>query len=267
MFKLCLAKDTINVQADYVLDSIDKFYVTLDFLTPKFEGKWVFLLIDPSIAFTKELVRNESIPDWVDIYIQMSQKKINEVTRDFPNLAPKERTRREEFNDLLAGLTHLVDKKASKLLYDAYKEDKKETTAIILKLDKEVEGDSITAKQIQGQIIYNKHTYASDVINSFLLNRPNRWQLYDKLIHELGLCYAFYACRRYVNKLLEQKELYLQNKDVSLFAVKFIDAPSICFAYVLFANATNYKQLYAVMYNLQQRDAKALDVLLFNEVL
>ena len=259
MIRLITTKDNFNDKnVDYVLDKTDKFYDMLYFLTPKFEGKWEFLLLDPTIKFVKELLRNVEVPDWVNIYIQVNQKKVNEIALDFPDMVPRKQTKKEAFNELIASLTHIVDTRASKMLFEAFKQKPKETTEVIRKLDADTESPNISVKQVQGSITFTKHVYASDVINAFLLDRNNKWKLYKSLVTELGEHYAYYACRRYVKNLLKQKEEFLQNKEVTLYIVNQIDAPSICYAYVLFANSTSYKQLYAVLYNLQQRNEDTL---------
>lgn len=260
MIKLLSSQDRFSTKdVDYILDKTDKFYNVTDFLTPKFEGNWSFYLIDPTIKFIKELLHNKDFPEWIDVYIRVNQKKLNEVALEFPEVIPKVQTKKEAFSEIVAGLKHLVDIKASKMLFEAYKQKPTETVEVIQKLDNEVESPSISVKDVQGSITFTKHTYASDVINAFLTGQANRWKLYKNLVGELGNDYAYYSCRKYVCRLLQQKDAYLKNKNVSLYIVTTIDAPTICFAYTLFMNSNSPKQLYAILYSMQNRSEETLN--------
>lgn len=265
MISLKLSKDKLDLsKADYVLDKTDKFYDMVRFLTPKFYGQWTFYLLDPTIKFVKDLLKDINIPAWIDVYIITNQKKIDEISLDYPDMVPKKQTKKEAFDMVVAGLTHLLDKSAARALFEAFKQKPDETTEAILKLDKETKELTITKKDIQGAITYTKPIYASEVMNAFLHGDANRWVLYNKLINELGESYAYYALRKYLKNLLHNKEQYLENKDYKYFIVQSVDSPTICYAYVLFANSTSPKQLYSIMWYLEHRGNSALDFVLAN---
>jgi hypothetical protein len=247
--------------ADYVLDKVDKFFDIISVLTPKFEGKWLIVLLDPKIKFIKELLDTHSVPDWVDVQIFIANKKIEEVCLEFPEVQPSKKSKRDLFDELLAGLHNVVDPKAIKALYNAFVANPNETESTLKRLDKDCKSGSIPLKQIQSNFIVNKRVYASEVINAFLMNDPNRWSKYNFMVKEIGQEIAYYAMYNYVKKLLIAKRDYLMNKDTDVFIVNRVDAPVICFAYTLFANSSNYNQLRVILYALENRSQESLTML------
>ena len=248
--------------ADYTLDTMDKLEDMISVLTPKFQGKWLFVLLDPKIKFVKEMLDNHLIPDWVDVKIFLSSKKIEQICLEFPEYTPKKVSVKDSFNELLASIKHVVDPSGTKALYQAYRDNPTETEDTLRRIDKECEDSTITLKTVQSNFLVNKHTYVSEVINAFLLNDRNRWYKYQLLLSELGQEISYYAMYKYVKKLVKCKNDYLQNKDVDIYIVKQIDAPLICYAYVLFANTNNYKCLLAILCAIEHRSQESLSTFL-----
>lgn len=247
--------------ADYILEKTDKLFDIISLLTPKFEGKWEFILIDPKIKVIKELLSSRMIPEWIDINVYTTQKKIDEIVLEYPEYIPKQKTRKEMFNEVIATVNHVIDEAAKKALYAALSNKPSELQETLTKLDKECKGTSITLKQVQSVVNYTKRVYASDVLNAFLIGDARRWKLYNSLERELGTEIMYYAIRKQVHLLLQAKEDYLRNKDVKQFIVKRLDAPLICYTYVLFANSTNYNQLYGLMYSIEHRSKESLQMI------
>jgi len=246
-------------ESDYVLETSDKFFDIVNLLTPKFNGSWEFVLIDPKLKFVKDLISNKTLPDWINVILLLSNKKIEEVVLQYPEYQPKDKSRKEQLNDIIAELTHVIDNSAKKALLTALGHNMEELRTTLLKLDKECTGEKITLKQVQGEINYTKRVYASDVVNAFLLRDARRWNLYNTLVREIGAEISYYAMYKYVKSLLTEKENYLLNKDIKKFIVKRIDAPLVCYAYTLFANSTNHYQLYGILYCLENRSNKSLE--------
>lgn len=251
-------KDKIP-DADYVLEKTDKLFDIISFLTPKFSGKWKIILIDPKLKFIKELLRNESIPEWLDVSIYIGQKKLNSIVLDFPNYQPKAKTRKEEFDEIIKNLNHVIDESAKRLLFKALGSSLDELRDVVDKLDKECKQETITLKQVRNSVNFVKRVYASDVVNAFLIGDARRWNLYNALVKELGMEISYYAIYKYVKTLLKEKGEYLQNKDVKQYIIKKIDAPLICYTYVLFANSNNHNQLYGLMYAIEHRSKESME--------
>lgn len=264
MIKLISANKGKIPDADYVLDKTDHFLEILNVLTPKFTDKWLFVLLDPKISFVKDLLNNNSVPDWVDVLVFTSDKKIDTICLEFPKLQPRKVTKRETFDEVIAGLKHLVDATAQKTLYKAYLSNPTETVETLQKLDAE-ERSSITLRDVQKNFILDRKVYASEVIDAFLLKETNRWAKYQFILKEIGMEITYYAMYKYVKKLVVNKNSYLQNQDVKLYSVKKIDAPLIAYAFLLFTNSSSYKQLPAIMYALDNRSKES--ALIIKEVL
>lgn len=260
MIEIKQASSKVRIpEADYVLDKTDKLYDMINFLTPKFSGRWSFRLMDPTLKFTKELLQSKKVPDWIDITIYTSAKKIEDIVLEHPEYQPKKKTRKEAFNEVIATVQHILDEGAKRILFQALASNPSELAEIVARLDAECKSENITVKQVQSIVNYTKRVYASDVINAFLLRDARRWSLYSTLVKELGPEITYYACYKYVKRLLAEKEEFLLNKDVKLYIVKKIDAPLICYTYVLFANSTNYNQLYGLLLGIEHRGAEAME--------
>ena len=244
---------------DYVLDKTDKFYDMVAVLTPKFKGKWEFVLVDPRIVFINELIHSNKVPEWVDVIILIGEKKIDVIAQEHPEYTPKDKTKKEEYAEMIAGLSHVLDESAKKALFSALSYNMDELRSTLEKLDLECTTETITLKQVQGSVNYTKRVYASDVINAFLLKDARRWKLYDAIVKEIGQTVSYYAMYKYVKNLLSEKEKYLTNEDVKQRIVSKVDAPLICYAYVLFANSNNPNQLYCILHSLENRSEAVLN--------
>lgn len=254
-----LSKKTKLPDADYVFDKVDKLQELTDNLTPKFSGRWLILIVDPTIKYVKELLSSNKIPEWIDVEVYLSTKKIEAVCLEFPKLQPKQVSKKEAFEQAVKNTTNLISKSAAKLLYQALGSNSEELDKTLQKLDAECTTGEISYTQVQKTLNYVKIVYASDVINSFLLNEAQCWKLYEKLVHNIGMEYAYNAMYSYVKSLLQEKQKYLQNQDFKNWRVKQIDAPLICYTYILFVNSTNYKQLPEILFNIQNRCAETLE--------
>ena len=156
-------------------------------------------------------------------------------------------------------MVHVIDESAKSALFKAVGSNVSELRDVVEKLDKECTTETITLKQVRSTVNYSKRVYASEVVNAFLVGDARRWKLYNDLVRELGSEITYYAMYKYVRNLLKSKQEYLLNKDVKQFVVKRLDAPLICYAYVLFANSTNYNQLPVILYSLENRSVKSLE--------
>lgn len=239
--------------ADYVFEKVDKLDELILTLTPKFNGQWLILLVDPPIKFVKEFVSREVFPEWINVEIHMGQKKVDTVCLEFPKLQPKKVSNKDAFEIAIKNTKNLISKKAAKLLFQALGSNSEELDKTLKKLDEECTTGEISYTQVQTELHFVKIIYASDVINSFLHGESQCWDLYHKLVHNIGMEYAYNSMYAYVKRLLSDKQKYLQNEEVKNWRVKKIDAPAICYAYFLFVNSTNYNQLPAIMYRLQNR--------------
>ena len=241
--------------ADYVLDKPEKLPDILCNLTPKFEGTWCIILLSPKIKFVREMLDLKLVPNWAEVMCYMSQKAIDELALESPELTPKKRTAKDEYENLIAGMKHLIDDKAKVALWNSLGPNIRELSAIINKLDAECEDDAkiIKMADIKGVITTQKRVYASDVMRAFLLYDKKRWELYDKLIHDIGIDIAYFAMYKCAKNLLHDKGDFLLNKDVKNYTARKVDATFICYVYVLFANSHSSQQLPAILHSIENR--------------
>lgn len=238
---------------DYFLDKFDKLDFYFQNLTPKFEGNWTIILNDPKLDVIDSLLA-KAIPDFIDCVIYVSNAKLNTIVLSYPSLTPKEVRVKDTLNDLIKDLHNTIDKAAVWAVYDVIGNNAEELEKAFTKLDSECTTGKITLRQIQKTYNYTKRYYASQVMLEFLTKSRYRWQHFDKLLHELGDNYAYYALKKQIVQILKDKNSYLQNKDVKGRIVREVDAPFICYVYTLFMNNTNPKNLYSIMYQIDNRN-------------
>lgn len=245
-------------KADYILEELKELQRVLENLTPRLVGVWEILLIQPSIKDTKEVIEEKLVPKWVNVTAYLSKKNLETVCIQYPNLIPKQTSFKEQVDDILSDMTHLIDKKAINTLMQAFWGNLPELQTTLMVLDKEATG-VITLKDVEKKVNYTRPVYASEVLSSFLLHEKRRWTLYNKLVQELGLSFAYNALNKYAKTLLLEKNKLLNNKDISQFIVKRVDAPFICYVYSLFAISTNYNQLFGIMHAIDNRSVQYLE--------
>lgn len=253
-------KNIVTSDADYVLEKFEKFDQLIDMLTPKFEGNWQIIMFDPKLTLIKDLVTIKKVPDWVDITIYTSEKKIENIVLEFPSLQPKEVTAKDRFEEIVKSVTTVITSDASKLLFNMFKQQPDEVEEVLRHLDKDPEVEKITKKELTKSIVYVKRTYVSDVLLAFIENDPRRWQLYSKVHAELGTDITYYAMYKYATKLLQEKSNFLKNEDVKIYAVRRIDAAIIDYIYILFANSTSSNQLITILHAIENRCKEMLDM-------
>lgn len=246
-------------EADYVLDKLEKFLSLLEVLTPKFFGNWEIVLVEPKISEVKDLIDENTVPDYVNCHVMVSQAKLENIVMDYPKLNPKQKSVKELYKEMITQLTHLIDKNAMWILFDALNGDLDKLQESLIQLDNECEGTTITAKQVKTSFTYSKRVYASEVLIAFLTRNRYRWYKYNALVKELGEEIAYYALYKQVRLLLQDKDKYLHNYDVKNRMIDKIDAPFICYVYVLFANSTSWHNLYALLLSIDNRSQETLE--------
>lgn len=244
---------------DYIVDKDNKLGETIQNLTPKFSGKWVVILIGSKLKFVQELLDSNATPEWIDLHIYLDAANLEKVLLEYPSMAPKKSMWKDDFNDIVARLTNLLSTDASKILYTSYRNKPEELTDVLQDLDKECTNGIITKKQVQAKVNIQKIVYASSVLDAFLLQQKNRWDLYNRLMHSVGMRIAYYAMYKYSKTLLVEKNKYLHNEDVKQRCVTQVDAMLIDYCYVLFVNSVYYKQLPVILYSIDNRSTECLE--------
>lgn len=254
-----LQKDVKFPDGDYVFDKMEHFLPLLDVLTPKFSGRWSIVLVDIKLREVKQIVDSIMLPDYIDLTIMLSKAKLDAVTLDYPNLAPKAQSVKDTYLGMITNLKHLIDKKAMWNLYKAIGPHVGLLQEALDKLDAECAGTTITDKQVRQTYLVQHRVYASDVLIAFLRKDRYRWNKYTTLVNDLGEDYAYNALYKQARTLLLDKQKYLTNNDTKNRAVEDVDAPLICYTYVLFANSRSSKNLQGIMHCLDNRCEDSLE--------
>lgn len=259
MIKLEYLKKGVKFpKVDYVLDKPEKLSSLITNLTPKFTGTWEIILVDPKIVQVNELLDTEDIPDWVNIYLYVNNSKMEQILLDYPKYKPKEVSIRDAYKDMIASLRHGIDVKAANYLFDAIGKSASDLQEALLKLDSECEGESITLKQVQSSYQYTKRVYASQVLEAFMTHDRYRWYKFEHITHDLGDRITYYALKKQAKLLLLNKNKYLHNEDIKSNLVTKIDAPFICYVYVLFANSNSHLDLRGILCAIENRSLENL---------
>ncbi|MCM1219029.1 MAG: hypothetical protein NC548_31490 [Lachnospiraceae bacterium] len=246
-------------EADYILDKSEKLLSLFEVLTPKLKGQWEILLIDPRIVEAKKLLDSDIVPDFVNCHLLLSQAKLDVILMDYPKLAPKEVSVKDAYKEMISGLKHMIDKNAMWLLYNTIGPNVSLLQESLDKLDAECDGVSITTKQIQSTFAVTKRVYAADVLLAFLHKDRYRWFKLNTLVKELGEEYTYYALYKQARIALHDKNKYLHNEDIKNKIATTVDAPFICYCYILFVNSNNWRNLYGILYDLDNRGSESIE--------
>ena len=251
-------KDTRIRDVDYLFEDVAKFKKLLPYLRKKIEGSWDIAILEPDIKSVREFADSESIPNYITVSLYLDRHVAEQIASEKPKLFIKEKTAYEKYLDLISDMKIMIDTKAAKELYQRVGTDKSKIPEYLQELAS-IATEKITVNDVRKTVNDERRLYASDVVNAFLLRTRWRWSQYNKLVSNLGRDYAYYSMRKYISKLLEEKNQYLHNEDTTLRVVNKVDALSINLAYVLF-NTTRSTELDTCMYLLDNR-SKARSVL------
>lgn len=254
-----MKKGTKFPDFDYLIEKEEKLDGVINVLTPKFIGQWVIILVEPRISFTKDLIDKALTPDWIDMHIYLNKKSLDSVVLEHPDMFPKRSNWKDEFSRCVAQVTNLLSVDASKVLYNAFRNNAVELETTLKQLDEECIGGRITLKQVKQTVNYTKIIYASTVIDAFLLKQKNRWSLYYQLVHNIGLQISYFAMYKYVKALMLDKNSYLHNEDYRNRIVSRVDAPLISYVFILFVNSNNYQQLPGLLHAIDARSSEQLE--------
>ena len=247
-----LARGNKFPSADYIFEDIESFSSMLPYMLPKIEGDWNIVLIDPPLDRVRIYVSTEVIPEYLNLAIYLDKEKLGQILMENPKLHAEKTSPWDKYLKLLADFPVQFDPKAAKeLFYRVGPEtDKLERALELLK-----DCSYVTIKELNKRFVATRRVYARQVAIAFLSHeRPDKcWSLYNQLEHDLGMEISYYAIRKYIRKLMKEKDAYLSNKDTKDNAVTKIDVYSVIHAFYLFNQSTSYKQLPALLSCIERR--------------
>lgn len=245
-----LSRDTPFNRFDYVFEDEKRFDKLLPYLYPKLEDTWSVAIIEPKMPYIRTLLTTSYTPNWIDITVFLDKGGYDQISLEFPKILEVEKSPWEQYMELLKTRDVTIADNAAKELYFRAGPRLGDLEAALDKL-KDIE--SISLKDISKVFPPVSRVYAKQVAQAFLNQDKKAWFLYSKLEQELGIEYAYYSIRKYINKLFKEKDDYLLNKPTKDKAVTSIDAYSVNLAYFLFSQSTSPKQLPAIMSCVERR--------------
>lgn len=247
------ARDTRIYDTDYIFEDCEKLLKLLPYLKKKIEGTWNIAVLLPSIKYARKFVDEEIVPEYVDLVMYLEKDVSTQLMSERPKLLVKEKTAYERYMDIIADMKVLIDPKAAKELYFRVGQSKGKLQEYLMELADQSNGQTVTLDMVKRNVVDERRLYASDVLNAFLLRDRWRWKRYEKFVSALGRDYAFYSLRKYVTRLVREKNKYLRNEETTIRGIERIDGFSINHAFIVF-NTTVSSELDMCMHMLDDRD-------------
>lgn len=251
---LVYTSDTRVFDVDYLYEKEDKFLSVLPYLKRKIEGDWKIAILEPDIKFVRRTFDEQLVPEYVELALYMERSIAERIMIEKPQLAVKEKTAFEKYMDSISEMKILIRPDAAKELYRRVGTNKAKLPEYLLNLSQLSKGE-ITVADVRREVADERTLYASDVVNSFLLHERWRWTRYEKFVKMLGRDYAYYAIRKYITKLLNEKNAYLRNEETSIRVIDKIDSVSVCAAFTIF-NTTRPEELDICMQMLDRNELR-----------
>lgn len=255
MIKISAMEKNLKISnADYIFDKSDKLLNVLPYLYKKILGDWYIVLLEPKPEIVRQFLDTEVIPEYVKLEIFMEPNQLEQLMLERPNMAIKKLSAWEKYQELIACTDILLDQKAVSEIYRRVGTNTKSLEEALNTLKEKVGTEVVTVKHVRLYIQDNSRVYTNQVVRAFLLDDKDAWKLFYIYEKELGEEIAFYAIRKYLRKLLKEKNSYLTNGEYKDRSVEQIDAFSIMRAFHLFETAKSHRQLIPILIKLQTKE-------------
>lgn len=264
---------------DYLFEDYEEFMKVFPYLKyGRVDGfKWKISFIDVTIEEAR-ILAEFGFPDCVEASMYLKKDILRRLLQENVQLKEEKLSNYDKYKLMIQEFPLLFENKAMSELYRRASGNLENIASLLNELKMlYYDVGIIRVSHINTVIIREDRVYARDVILSLLLSNNTKvprkghvlsqycyknWRkLYDELYKELGEEIAFYALRKSVKKLYENKIKYLKNetiiKDVEI--VKFVDVCELMFAHMYFQNG-NKKQTEAILRIIEGRRS---DVSLF----
>lgn len=266
---LAINKRTVYTKADYTFEKLKDFEKVVPYLYPKIEGSWRISLIKFQLDELEHIQENINIPDYVNIYAYLSKDILEKFVEKFPDVREREKTPKEKYNEFLKDFPKMFTGKALKELYSRFHGNVakiEEIAADLLELTQDK--DVIDVSDINKIAVKEDIVYAKDVLYTFLIYDceliPRRghklagyrwkkpWELYNKLVNNLGRSYSYYAIRKQVDNLVKEKIKYMHNEEYKEEIVEYLDVYQLADLYQSFHLYTS-DALFVIMDEIERR--------------
>lgn len=245
------------------------FLKLVPYIREKIEGEWLILLIDFKYKEIEEVIQM-NIPEYANITFYTSQDIKENLSLKYPHLIEKDKTKREHYMEYMATVNSNFTNKAVNEIYARNSGNLAEIKLTIEKVIK-VAGDVdlIDVKHVDKVIEKEDRVFTRDVILAYLLHNNklvpkkgsslskywyvNRHELKDKYREFVTEEVAFYACRKFLKLLYDERVKSLNGKDYKeAEIVDIIDYYELCHAWSTFKLSVP-SQFEACLMNIERR--------------
>lgn len=203
-------------------------------------------------------VFDAQIPECVNLRVYADANDIAQFSLERPDIKTEKVSNYTLYQELFKDIDVTFDPKAVSEIYQRAGPDIDNLKTALSDVLEVCNGNAVTMADVNKVLLPNRRVFASDVIRAFIGPRsvPYRWSLLNRLREDLGDDYAYYTLRKYIFRLLSNKNKYLINEEVAQRFerdVKGIDALTIDYAYSLFMEYNSPKLLSAIFFKLERR--------------
>ena len=242
-----LGKDTKLLPADYYFTKYKEYLDIKPYLVPKIKGVWQLCLVDLKVSEIESII-DEKLSDAYSLLVYLPANSLDSFVQNHPELAARKETFKEAITNYIATYKHEVK---PDVIPEMIKRLGHKSKLIIQFLDvmqfRLEEDEPLTIKHVRKWVPKQSPIYASNVAEAFLLKRKSRWWLVEKYEQEVGPRIAYYAVRKYIRKLFEDKCCYLRNEEIKNFLASKVDTYSIIAFYYCFTLYDKPSQLWLVL--------------------
>lgn len=262
-------KQILPKNKDYVFEKLTDFERLVPYLFPKIDGDWCIVLLGFSLKDLIYCVEKIDVPEFINIQAYVTKDVQDRFLSRYPKYIEETKTNKELYKEFLKTVPKMMTAKAIRELYSRFHGNiQRIEEAMVEILSNTSEKDIIDIRDIDEVIIESESVYAKEVLYTFLLHDnelvekrgtplsgyrwKKPWELYAKIVRTLGTDYAFYAIRKQVEKLLDEKIKYMHNEEYKESIVEYIDTDAIAELYATF-NLYGPKALYVILNNIGRR--------------
>lgn len=238
----------IPKEADYVFEKLSDFEKLVPYLYPKIDGEWSIIFLGFSLKDLLYCEEKLDIPEYVNIVAYVSKDVHDRFLARYPKYVEKEVSNHERYKEVLKSIPRIMTAKAIRELYSRFHgniERIEEALEEIIKNNPDKE--TIDIKDVDSVVVESETVYAKELLYAFLIydnelierrgnplsgyrwKRP--WELYEKIVRSLGRDFAFYAIRKQVEYLIDEKIKYMHNEDYKEQIVEYLDTDMLAELY------------------------------------
>lgn len=248
----------------YVFEKYGDLVKVLDkFLIPPIGGNWEFCLIDARYQDVKKL-QETVIADFVNITLYLQVEVLTAL-----GIATEKTKPWDIYLEYVSTYPKPIDNKVLKTIYYGMNRDIDNIFSVLDGLAEDDTVSKIDMSVIQNFLSYESTIYPSDVVCSLLcykrdfaefkrFNKRHPMNFINQLIGVLGESYAYYAVRKYVDKLFQNKLSYLNTGEskadfTQKKLIDCIDIHELTYLYILM-HSSQSTNLYITLEILERRE-------------